>query len=110
MASTGLSPQEFGDSRRGRAPCWQGDEAGVLGKMGQENSDAPTQEVMLKPQVAQLCKPLVQPALVGLEQRCGASGRGDRLPVGLGRAGAARSDEAALGEQLSPNGSSGAGC
>lgn len=64
---------------------------------------------MWKPLVAQVCKPLVQPALVGLEQRCGASGHGDRVPVGLERAGAPRSDEEALREQLSPNGSSKAG-
>lgn len=67
------------------------------------------QEMMWKPPVAQVCKPLVQPALVGLEQRCRASSHGDRVPVGLGRAGAPWSDEEALGEQLSPGGSSRAG-
>lgn len=41
------------------------------------------QEGMWKPPVAQICKPLVQPALLGLEQRCGDSGQGDRVPVGL---------------------------
>lgn len=64
---------------------------------------------MWKPLVAQVCKPLLQPALLGLGQRCGASDRGDRVPVGLGRAGAPRSDEEAVGERLSPNGSSRAG-
>lgn len=52
--------REFGDSPRGRGPRWQRD------------------EVMWKPPVAQVCRPLVQPALLGLEQRCGASGHGDR--------------------------------
>lgn len=37
---------------------------------------------MWKPLVAQVCKPLVQPGVVGLEQRCGASGHGERIPVG----------------------------
>lgn len=64
---------------------------------------------MWKPLVAQVCKPLLQPALLGPGQRCGASDRGDRVPVGLGRAGAPRSDEEVVGERPSPNGSSRAG-